>query len=344
MILKLIIFILIAKNIAAQDLKCKYVIEKDASYSCKLTVLTETELSSAPIIGEHPAQNTDNDVKTVKSTKESFSTQFPSKICEKFKNLKEINFFLLFIQKLDENSLKTCKNIEILHLEGNQMVEITESAFINNGNLKKLFLELNKLKTLPATVFASQSKLETLKLTENEIEQLPIGVFDPLINLKVLELDINRIVELNDEIFKNLRKLEKLNLDGNKISTLKPKLFENLSKLRELSLSNLQIVELQPNIFKSLVSLEELRVSNNSLTTIHADSFGEHKKFTIFRFKDNRLTAIDEQLMETTAINLIIANGNPCVDTIKSVYDISASRTLIRDALKRCFDNYKGRR
>lgn len=303
---------------------CKFV-EGKTGYTCQLTLANKKTSKVMKIIGKHIEGKSDSDVVTIKLVKGATAGEFPTILCEKFPNLKEMSLKRLGARKINENSLKNCQNLEKLDLKQND-------------------LSINRITKLSKSVFENQSKLEKLYLAQNKLKTLPAGIFKPLVSIRKLNLKDNNLTTMSDEIFDSLTNLENLRLTGNKLATLNPKWFEHLTKLHTLTLGRNGISELPSKIFQPLINLKFFKVSNNNLTTISSESFGEHPNLKTFVFHTNQINSLDEQRFTDTVTDLY-GKYNACVAS-KSVNMESKSGELesnlvTKEQLKKCFENFE---
>ncbi|XP_070508344.1 toll-like receptor 13 [Chironomus tepperi] len=301
---------------------CEYKIDKKSSYKCVLSVKNAENIEE--IDGIHISSKSDDDIESISPNSRSNSSKFPSNVCEKFTNLKNLNLYSINIQKVDQNSLKNCENLRILSLSTNKIREIPENFFIHNSNLIEVDLSHNKLTNLPENLFENLDNLENLKLQKNNLSNLPENIFSSLSNLKILILTSNDIKNLN------------------------PKWFLELTNLHQLFLSFNKIEQLPPKVFNQLTSLKSLDLSVNNLTTIHADSFGSLPNLIELSLEYNNINSIDPKVIDNTGISIIdLGFGdrnvkvNLCVN--KNFRDLTRNRSQLKVELKKCFENYQQR-
>lgn len=316
--LRIFLLIFCFQKVTSQTARCEYSIDKD--YVCKLTLNNPLGFDNLTEIGgQHLINKTDDDVIVVTTFEtNSHSPNIPEIICDKFKNLEIVILLKMKLEKIDESFPQKCAKVN-----------------------RSLSFSRNKLKNLPENLFAGQTKLKQLRLYDNQIEFLSDGILDFLIGLEFLSLNNNKMTDLPAGIFRNLTNLLELYLTKNKLSYLNPSWLKSLSKLRVLHLWGNQFKELPVHIFSPLINLEALSLCTNNLEVIHADSFEGNFKLKRFWFHTNKIDAIDERLLEITTISDIYGNDNPCVDRVGNFTDTSETKSEIKDALSRCFINYK---
>lgn len=108
------------------------------------------------------------------------------------------------------NDVGSCKNLTLLNLSGNEIVDIRELGDL--VHLKELSLDDNEISDI--SPLANMAELDILSLENNQIENL--SSLENLKNLTMLDLDYNMITDL--EPLKGLVRLEVLEIEGNKIN------------------------------------------------------------------------------------------------------------------------------
>ena len=287
-------------------------------YRCALTIHNPNGLNNfATIGGTHLPGHDDSNVQSVFGVSGSITANIPSIICNRFRNAQFIQLERLGIQRIDDYSFNQCNLLSGLYIGENQISYIDERAFNQNRELFDIDIGFNELSTLPENVFANQPRLEFLTLWHNRFTDLP------------------------NNIFKSLERLRVLNLRNNQIRTPRPEWFENLHQLGRLVLTENQLIDLPRNVFAPLTSPLYLWISNNNLTVIHAHSFGISNLNFVFWCEYNQIDAIDENLLDNTAIEALFLSGNICFNG--EVIDSSPSRDVMRAELRPCFNNYLNR-
>lgn len=344
--MKLLILLIAAiiASVSSQSATCRYYNSAAYGYTCAMTITNPNGFDNlTQIDGAHLAGKTNADVRRVEKATGANSVNFPTLICQTFRNTDTITFSSVGIKVITENSFKHCEKLQNLYLWLNKISDIAENAFANNLGLRELDLGSNLLKTLPRNLLRNVTLLETLYLYTNQLEELADDTFSSLVNLKGLFMYSNKLSSMSSNIFSALVNVEKISLDNNRFTVLNPSWFANMAKLEYLYFHLNQIVDLPQNIFSSLVNLKVLHIYNDNLTVIHSDSFSLHPNFVEFAFSGNNLHAFDERLIDNTALTTIRPGYNPCVLTNDIVNDYTQERTLIRAALERCFENYEPR-
>ncbi|KAL7043576.1 hypothetical protein ACKWTF_001584 [Chironomus riparius] len=296
---------------------CEYFVSLSNEYTCWLAIYNPNGLDNfTDVTGTHLPEKSDDDVQFISIRMIPITPIFPSIICEKFKNLNTLNIHSAGLQTIDDKAFENCKNITILDIYANNMLNrIDENSFIENLELKKLQIKVTNLSSLPENIFKNQHKLENLWLSVNKFIDLPKNIFKPLKNLRTIALNSNLLTTLNPELLEPLENLEYLNLDDN------------------------QFEELPANIFNSFTNLKEIGLNQNKFKVIHSDWFGILPNLQSIYLYTNQIIAIDEKLLDNTGLNELYVLRNVCAD--KNVHDYSDSKELLRSEFKQCFENYE---
>lgn len=365
----LLFFLTFSTNsVLSQFANCFFTDTEYQGYACELEI---SNLKSLPnytqITGNHPDVRSDADVQTIINLVKINATTFPFElICEKFVNIERIEFDSSFISYVEEDAFDKCGHLNNITFRAGNISEFYENVFNKHLNMKFLAFSGNLLMTLPEKIFANLTQMNYLYMDNNELEELPEGIFDYFVNLDELIMFSNHLSDLSDNIFKNMIMLTRLDLSDNLLSVLKPKWFETLTNMNYLLLSDNKfreipadlflpmpkiydiyidsnrIMELPKNIFSPLKNLFMLVINNNKLKRIHSDSFDNPELFE-FYFNDNHIVAIDEWLLNITALTKIDGTNNACIVGDGYVRDTSDAKSTIKATLKTCFENNSAR-
>lgn len=187
---------------------------------------------------------------------------------------------------LSNNSLSNLTSLEAIVLNNNDISDIGNGSFIDQGFTIKLDLGSNKLTSVNKNYFKGLSNLQELRLDFNSIEMIEDESFDDLPALRILEISSNNVKEIGSKLLSKLINLEYLGMaDNYLINGIAPTAFENLGNLWSISIANsyvsviekqwlqfnekLEILDIGENIFTNLSS--EFLVSP-SLLTLYAES------------------------------------------------------------------------
>ncbi|KAL7043411.1 hypothetical protein ACKWTF_001491 [Chironomus riparius] len=287
------------------------------NYRCELMINnTQGSNDFENISGSHIENQTDNDVHYLGCQYNIISTNVPSVICQKFKNIFDMQFYYVGIERIDSYSFKGCENLLNLHLFYNQIATIDEQAFASNHKLQYLDLSQNRISALPENLFMNQQNLIQLNFYSNQLFDIPGNVFKPLTNLTHLFLSENYMKNIN------------------------PEWFTTLESLIHLDLSNSNLTEELPrNLFGSLKKINYIGFRSSKIRVLHADTFGESLSIQNLDLGSNRIYAMDERFIDNTGPTYFDIYGNICVDV--SISDSSMTRKDMKEALKDCFLFYK---
>jgi len=167
-----------------------------------------------------------------------------SNMVEKYKAYK-------FLEKYDYGVLSTIKEILVIEMYFNEIVNIEPLASLTN--LKYLYLDNNNIKTIE--VLCSLVNLHELSLSNNEITY--IKPLSSLTNLVSLTLNYNNIYSIKP--LKKLIGLKDLHISNNNIVDIRPLKKLNLIELN-ISDNNVDISQLE-----KLTSLRKLFYNKDEL-------------------------------------------------------------------------------
>lgn len=176
------------------------------------------------------------------------------------------------IKILEVNAFADHKDLAILGLDTNAIVEINRDVFVHLPSLEKLYLTNNKITTLHDRAFGHLNNLKEIEIDRNNIFSLNSETFSGLKKLQKLDLSSNSLEVIGDNTFLPLVNLRSLNLDGNKIQMLDNKAFFGLSSLQSLSLAHNNIVDIDNlKVFEGLKSLISLNLRGNKIKILKAE-------------------------------------------------------------------------
>ncbi|XP_059622525.1 toll-like receptor Tollo [Phlebotomus argentipes] len=106
-----------------------------------------------------------------------------------------------------------------IHLDGNDLQEVSSHAFIGRKKLRILFLNSSNINTLHNRTFNGLRELEVLQLDNNRLTELKGFEFTGLQNLRELYLHNNLIAAIDNDTFSHLTEMRILRLDNNRLTT-----------------------------------------------------------------------------------------------------------------------------
>eukprot|EP00058_Branchiostoma_floridae_P025844 XP_002611334.1 hypothetical protein BRAFLDRAFT_73275 [Branchiostoma floridae] len=124
----------------------------------------------------------------------------------------------------------------ILHLEGNQLIVISQAVLPQLLMIRELYLNDNNISYVGDQAFKNLLSLEILRLDGNNISELNSTVFKSLSNLRELYLNHSGVQYLAADMFQDLASLQELHLENNWLQSLPENMFDGLKKLRSLSI------------------------------------------------------------------------------------------------------------
>lgn len=101
----------------------------------------------------------------------------PSRIGEKFPNLKECNAALCSLTVIRDHYFKDMRKVQHLDLSFNNIATIEHGSFDDLVLMKRLSLHFNMIETLDESVFAKLVSLELLYIDQNKIKYLSPATF-----------------------------------------------------------------------------------------------------------------------------------------------------------------------
>lgn len=308
---------IINQKINSQIMNCKYLNIITREYLCSLDMLIgKTSMNSTKVTGKHLDDKSDDDVMKVFLESRTYSYSFPLILCEKFKFLKSVDTSNSLIQFIQENSLKSCTNLEQLMLFNEDDVELPENLFFYNTKLTSLKLALNSVQTLSKNLLKNQ--VQSLNILDLQIKTgnflFPWDFFNDLENLFTL----------------------KLSIIGLKI--LDPGWFKKLINLEELHIFQSEILNLPKNIFSSMINLRKISLISNNLTVLQSESFSGLNNLSVLDLMNNKIHSIDPKIYKLVNLRVISLSLNFC--GTDSVFDLTPERNLLRNYTDACTRNY----
>lgn len=181
---------------------------------------------------------------------DSLTSNIPSIICSVFQNLRIITMTRIGIERVDENSFKSCRNLQALTLSNNQISKVDENVFAESQNLRflslssnplilpakvfhplvnllELYLERCQLPSLDQNLFSTLTQLTYLALNFNNISELPVGVFSSLVSLEFFYMQNNNLTVFSSNAFGNHPRLDYVFLSYNEINAFDEKFIDN---------------------------------------------------------------------------------------------------------------------
>ncbi|KAJ3595152.1 hypothetical protein NHX12_004456 [Muraenolepis orangiensis] len=179
-------------------------------------------------------------------------------------HLRELHLEGNSLNNLPRDVFSVLTNLEVLNLRGNFLSNFSSEAFGHfPSSLKELTLQGNELVELSDSSFHGLTSLTSLVLSTNQLSQLPVDLFQNLTALENLDLSENHLTSLPEEIFNDLRSVKTLHLQKNNLTKMAAKLFEDQSLLRQLHLSDNLLQTIAPGLFASFNYKHVVRLHGN---------------------------------------------------------------------------------
>lgn len=196
-----------------------------------------------------------------------------------------------------------------LYIFQNGINALYQDDFKGLKELNMLDLSQNELLEIPDGVFEMLSKLKNLDLSSNYITHISKDSFSGLVQLERLYLHANHIRSIHMEAFEGLEMLLELKLQGNQLTSL-PSLHFN--RLLLLDLSNNNLPSLGPSDLKT-PHLEALKVAALGLTSLDEDLIASLKNLHELDISLNQLAEVPQALKQDSLKGLtkLILAGNP---------------------------------
>ncbi|CAG9811383.1 unnamed protein product [Chironomus riparius] len=307
-------------NISAQVIQYNFkeVVSTDYRCDCLLMSFKQSYQNSTILSTQHLHNRTDDDVTSFSFKDGSSFQDFPSMICDKFKNLKSIFMKRVVAALIGDKTFDKCTNLEELELYAIHENELDDKIFNKNLKFRNVKILSGSLNTISKNVFACLNQtLTVLNLHINSDSfRFPLNFTTNLTNLKTLQLFIENLVNLPQDFFENL---------------------ENIENLQMISCN---IRNLPKDIFKPLKNLQILNLMSNKLTAIHKDSFGSHPYLMIADFSDNNIISVDPKFYQFPSL-LFVSLSESCHEG--TLADDSLNGTRNRNANNNCTRNYRPR-
>lgn len=224
------------------------------------------------------------------------------------------------------SSIKHCKNLHRLNLEGNQIKHIPR-WLTSLDSLEEINLNFNKL-NLKRRDIRRLSKVEDILLAGNGIKKLPdnIGV----LRCESLNLSKNQLTAL-PESFAELKQARYLIFYENKFDAI-PEVLAGFKDLKHLDFYKNQISEI-PDFIGDMDNLQQLFLSFNKIEEI-PDTLRNLKRLKYFYIHHNELHFIPEWITEMDSIERFGVGFNhlldlPDLSKMKALYEFDAEHNLL---------------
>ena len=134
----ILLFVIKLNTIYSQNgaIRCNYFMSEHG-YACNLHINNPNGWNNfTEITGVHMTNMGNADVRNIVRLSSSSTTNIPSIICDTFPFTTRMDLRVIRIERIDEYSFKSCKNLSYLEFFSNRIAHIDEFAFSTN-NLPK---------------------------------------------------------------------------------------------------------------------------------------------------------------------------------------------------------------
>ena len=224
------------------------------------------------------------------------------------------------------SSIKHCKHLQRLNLEGNRIKHIPR-WLSSLDSLEEINLNFNKL-NLKRRDIRRLSKVEDVLMAGNGIKKLPdnIGV----LHCESLNLSKNQLSTL-PKSFAEMKQARYLIFYENKFEAI-PEVLEGFNDLKHLDFYKNKITEI-PDFIGDMDNLQQLFLSFNKIEEI-PDTLRNLKRLKYFYIHHNELHFIPEWITEMDSIERFGVGFNhllelPDLSKMKALYEFDAEHNLL---------------
>ena len=224
------------------------------------------------------------------------------------------------------SSIKHCKHLQRLNLEGNRIKHIPR-WLSSLDSLEEINLNFNKL-NLKRRDIRRLSKVEDVLLAGNGIKKLPdnIGV----LRCESLNLSKNQLSTL-PKSFAEMKQARYLIFYENKFEAI-PEVLASFNDLKHLDFYKNKITEI-PDFIGDMANLQQLFLSFNKIEEI-PDTLRNLKRLKYFYIHHNELHFIPEWITEMDSIERFGVGFNhlldlPDLSKMKALYEFDAEHNLL---------------
>ena len=208
-------------------------------------------------------------------------------------HLKEFQCKACSLKVIEPNAFESVKEIALIVLSNNELIELPDRIFQDLPKLLKLRLRDNKLKQFNASKLGL-TKLQELRLGYNSIETIDFQHS----SIRDIGLENNRITKIGANSLGTMPFVNEFNLERNRIKEISKRAFEKVRLLVALVLHGNNIESLPGSLLRNTL-VSTLFLHNNSLSnvddfilgmrslpstlTLHANKELKHLNTSIFR-------------------------------------------------------------
>ena len=254
-------------------------------------------------------------------------------ICAKIGHVQSLDVCGNRLSSIPNACFEQCTELEELHLDSNNLTDLTKEAFTGLEILKRLNMNNNSLvkdgEIYDPELFKPLILLEELRIQKNlksakpeTITYLSNVANGTLENLEWLYLDglPNGRFGIN---FQSYKRLSKISLSGSPIFTVTVDVFKNLPHIRILDISYCNLTNITADTFEPLKALKFLNLSNNmglGFPTLRNVSYGlrdstsieilDYSKVYKTFGRTTQLNRCDIWYLQNTTLKALYINSN----------------------------------
>ncbi len=227
-------------------------------------------------------------------------------------------------------SIGDLKNVEVIRLNHNGLIEVIPSTIGSLGVLKTLWLHGNQLSGTIPTAIGNIKSLENLTISNNRLSgQIP-AAFGKLTNLETLWLQGNRLSGTIPDELGNLSSLIGIILSSNQLTGTIPQSFSKLQALQSLWISGNKLSGEIPAFLGDLPNLKQLLLNHNQFTGSIPSSLGKLTKISTLSLANNKLTGeIPSSFAELSTLTQLFLNNNQLSGKIPNILNNNPELVII---------------
>ncbi|XP_026465274.1 toll-like receptor 7 [Ctenocephalides felis] len=223
------------------------------------------------------------------------------------------------------------RRLQQLHLQHNNITDVSSESLIGLTSLRILNLSFNKLESLPNLLLFNSREIREIHLQNNLLFELPKGLFHRLEQLLVLDLSSNQLSShhIDENIFTGLIRLIVLNLSNNALTRIDSKTFKDLFFLQILDLKNNSIGYVDENAFLPLYNLHTLNLAENRLHQIDNNLFNGLFVLSKLTLNNNLINSIDINAFKNCSdLKQLDLSSNQITRIPKAIQDLQMLKSL----------------
>lgn len=313
--MKILIFLLCATKILAQNISCNYAIVS-SRYTCNMIVNNPNGFDGFPhISGEHLEGRSNNDVIDIKVTSGT-SPIIPQIICQQFQALRRfvIGDSQIGVRTISENSFKDCPWLDVITVVS-PVTTIHLNAFQNNLRLVNIQFNSIQMATLPSKLLRTNS----------------ISAFHCISCLWLSDLPLN--------FFGQNSRMSVISTMGTNFRILRPEWHQNLPNLWIAWYTDNFVTELPRNLFNSpdllSINFTSTLIRQLDYFSINSDSIQE------IGLNSSPIEGIDFNIIERGHLWFFHGRGMKCANFESNNFHINREANLAQ--LEPCFVGFDNR-